>query len=310
MSGGRGKRNTRHASGDLYGGSFCDLPVADLATHRQVIQACYFEKKQGSQLTNREVCKLVAEKLIKVWNNANPRITLLGDKTIINKVDNLHNVAQSVNHKKAKKVTKTATDLKLDKLFDIGACKCSLPVVTCSDVKCRAGTCEKVHIKCTCPAEIQVKSRLDLYVFSDIFLYSFYKVPELDREFLLDQRNKTGPHGRFQIGPLDKKEARRVEKSEKRKLKDEENLVMRKKKTENELAEQFATSVCDFDELELLSDKEEEEEDGDKEEDIDMEEGSRKDKVSEQNRAKLTNFSLECDRYFSLEIHYYVHLFN
>ena len=41
-----------------------------------------------------------------------------------------------------------------------------------------------------------------------------------------------------------------------------------------------------------------------------MEEGSSKDKVSEQNRAKLTNFSLECDRYFSLEIHYYVHLFN
>ena len=140
-------------------------------------------------------------------------------------------------------------------------------------------------------------------------MYSFYKVPELDREFLLDQRSKVGPHGRFQIGPLDKKEARRVEKSEKRKLRDEENLVRRKKKIGNELSEQFATRFCDLDEM--LNDNEEDgvkEKDGDNEEYSDKENKGMLDKVTQQNRAKLTNFSLECDRYYQFKIQIYLFL--
>ena len=147
---------TRHHSGDKYAGDFCELPIADFATHRQVIQACYYEKHIQDMLSSREVAHIVAEKLKKTWSNANPRIIKLADHTILNKVEKLYKQAVDINNKKAKAHVKQRLDMLLDRLFDLASCKCDLPIVSCQDVKCKTSDCARLHIQCNCPIAFKV----------------------------------------------------------------------------------------------------------------------------------------------------------
>ena len=150
------KIKTWHQSGDKYGGDFCELPVADLATNRQVIQACYYEKQMQDQLKCREVCVNVAQKLRRKWSEANPNIIQLGEKVVINKVEKLYKKAVEINSKKAKATVKEQLDKRLDRLFDLACCNCDLPIVSCQDVRCKTPDCVRIHIHCNCPRAVQV----------------------------------------------------------------------------------------------------------------------------------------------------------
>lgn len=106
-------------------------------------------------------------------------------------------IGQKVNifcYKRAKQIDRkslAATKVKrmkeqLDKLFDISSCSCEVPVLRCDAfaVQCKTENCQTRHIVCTCPPN--------------------KKVPLEDREYLKDQREKTGPKGSYQLGPIDK----------------------------------------------------------------------------------------------------------
>ena len=49
---------------------------------------------------------------------------------------------------------------------------------------------------------------------NNIIIYANYQVPhDEDRRYLLDQRNKEGPRGSYQLGPVDRVVARRNEQT-------------------------------------------------------------------------------------------------
>ena len=68
----------------------------------------------------------------------------------------------------------------MEKLFDISACSCDLPVVTCASVHSTGVNCQKKHILCYCEAE--------------------HRVPEEERAFLRSQRAQ----GTIQMDPVNR----------------------------------------------------------------------------------------------------------
>ena len=83
------------------------------------------------------------------------------------------------NRKHAKVLAKSNLDTKLNKLFDVSACRpaCSLETVSCSDARvyCKLVGCKQEHI--LCPTNL--------------------KVPLAERAYLGDRRSKAGPKGSF-----------------------------------------------------------------------------------------------------------------
>jgi hypothetical protein len=173
------KRKTRSVSGDKYAGGPCDLPDSDLPTHGDVVRHFYFvsitEKDYLTQI------HLVEEKIIQVWQKCNPRLPLRQKKKIYDKLKGFLDSVKCFDQKKLKLQARKYLLSQKDKLFDIAACCCSLPVVTCDNpsVKCKANSCASTHILCKCPLES--------------------KIPAEDREYMRDQRQKTGTRGAFQM---------------------------------------------------------------------------------------------------------------
>ena len=86
---------------------------------------------------------------------------------------------------------------KMDKLFDFLVCQCKF--VTCDDVKCSEDICDSVHISCDCLRK--------------------FKIPEMELEFVRDQRQKSGLQGHILMMSVDKEEVERLNKQERRKPK-------------------------------------------------------------------------------------------
>ena len=110
-------------------------------------------------------------------------------------------------------------------LFDISSCSCKLPIVPCNDkaVKCKSEDCNQNHILCLCKAEKKVIFKSNCF-FKDIeiirrriiYYYNytecnkhFVQVPLEDCEYLKDQREKVGPKGSLQLGPVDKEASKK-----------------------------------------------------------------------------------------------------
>ena len=140
----------------------------------------------------------ISEDLISIWQAVNPRLPLISDKAIQRKVKDLLNLVKDINLKLAKVRAKSSLDDKLDKLFDISACTCSLKMVPCNDVrvKCTASNCIQDHLLCICATNA--------------------KVPPEERAYLRDQRLKIGPKETFQMASIDRAAAKKALTAEKR----------------------------------------------------------------------------------------------
>jgi len=173
------KKKTRSVSGDKYAGIPCDLPDSDLPTHRDVASYFYFvrltEKDYPTQVN------LVIDRIIGVWQDCNPRLPLLEKKTVYDKLKHFLDKVKTYDKKQMKLAAKKLLLLQKVKLFDIAACDCSLPQVTCDDpvARCNAANCVKKHFMCQCPVKL--------------------KIPVEDREYMKDQRQKVGTRGNFQM---------------------------------------------------------------------------------------------------------------
>jgi hypothetical protein len=170
---------TRAVSGEKYGGSEQLLPEVDLPTGSDIARffyhVCLTESDYNTQV------RLVAEKVISVWGNCNPRLPLKSSKQIWNKLKAFLDLVKSFNWDRLTASRRKLLNEKKDKLFDVAACLCELPIVTCDNerVKCSAENCERTHIVCECPVGM--------------------KIPIEEREYLRDQRSKVGTKGQFQM---------------------------------------------------------------------------------------------------------------
>lgn len=179
------KARTRIASGEKFGGSPSDLSESDLPTNADIARYFYFvcctETDYITQL------HLVQSRLLEIWEKCNPRLPLRNNKAIQLKIKGLLDSVKSYNQKRLKPQAKKYLISKKDKLFDISACSCPLPVVSCDVVHCAEDNCRLRHIVCQCPRK--------------------FKIPVEDREYMRDQREKSGTIGKYQMRGRDRKGA-------------------------------------------------------------------------------------------------------
>lgn len=136
-----------------------------------------------------------------VWNRCNIHLPLKDHYSVTKKLQRFLEDVNLLNHNKKKsKKFLAEMEVKKNKLFDISACGCNLPIVHCGSedlVDCPAkgtgDTCGGQHILCHCE--------------------DTKKVPPLERAYLRDQRLKTGTHGgQFQMGLPDARYTKRVQR--------------------------------------------------------------------------------------------------
>jgi len=190
---------TRGKTSQNYGGVFADLPTTVLPTYGDVARCYYFvrnaEKHKPTQI------KIIQDKIENVWQQCNPALPLMQKKSLTRKLTLFITRVKDFDIKNLKAAAKKPLLAVKEKLFDISACTCQLPILECKSklVFCNAeeGTCNKIHINCECAPE--------------------KRVPVEEREYLRDQRMKTGTFGgRFQFGGRDLAAVQREERREHR----------------------------------------------------------------------------------------------
>jgi hypothetical protein len=199
------KKRTRSASGNKYAGAPCDLQESDLPTHGNI--ASYFSLICLSEKDYQTQVHLVTDRLIQVWEKCNPRLPLLEKRRVFDKLKVFLSKVKSYDQKKLKiQAISHLLSIK-EKLFDIAACHCLLPIVNCDNpaVKCKIENCTITHILCLCPQEA--------------------KVPDVDREYLRDQRSKVGTKGQFQMRGRDLAAAAKEKAKQKRELRKKQRIA-------------------------------------------------------------------------------------
>jgi len=174
------KHWTRSSLNKLYGGSACQLNSTDPPTYQQVISYYYFLSNSGSD-DIVSAANTITENLLRVWSKINSCLPLLKNDVVLIKVKRLLKLVKCINNRKATKAVKENLDAKLENLFDIAACQCSLDIVPCNHprIQCQMVNCKELHRMCICPEKL--------------------RVPLEERNYLKDQRVKVGAHGKLQM---------------------------------------------------------------------------------------------------------------
>ena len=223
-----GRKSTRSAQPQLVNlvGPPEDLPLADLPTRRNVLQKMMQEKLNDPSLRyerhipTMELAGKTGWAVLSLWTQMNTQMTraLVKEKEVVRRVfllwTRMEEVASGGRKKasgKRKKYGQAGEERKafmanLDQLFDIVSCQC--PILSCSEFSCSDSCKAKVHTNCSCPKEI--------------------RIPELELEFINDQRRKSGSKGKLMIAGRDKVETARQQKLLLRQQKE----VQRKEKRE------------------------------------------------------------------------------
>lgn len=188
MSGKGSRVSNRGVSSKKFSGLPCPLDKTEPPTLRKVIQYSYFLANSNPRMRTYDISKLIAKEIISIWQVANPRLPLLREYYIGQKVDRLcFKAAKQINRKSFPASKVKRIEAHLDKLFDISSCCCKLPILKCDDsaVECNKESCQTKHIVCTCPPHKMV--------------------PIEEREYLKTQREKPGPKDCFQLGKKSEK---------------------------------------------------------------------------------------------------------
>lgn len=224
---------TRRDCERKFGGQPSPLNITEPPTTRQIIQYGYFLQNSVPDMKDYDMAKRIASEVILIWKGVNPRLPLYSQYYVVKLVDKAFKQAKEINRNSLSAAKKQNLEAKVDKLFDISACTCKLPVRPCNDkdVKCFKENCSAVHIVCSCPPQ--------------------KKVPIEEREYLRDQRAKMGPKGSFQLGTVDKQAVTRQEKHSKETARTEAQRRKHREEAETTFAStssQYLSLECSFDE--------------------------------------------------------------
>ena len=141
--------STRNKGAIKFSGLPSPLDKTETGTCRQIIQYSYFLMNPYPHLS-----KLIAKDVIDIWKAVNPRLPLLKEISVVNKVKILcFQKAKQISRKHLPAAQIKFSKKKLDIFFDISSCLCNLPILSCDNinVKCTKENCLTKHIICTCP---------------------------------------------------------------------------------------------------------------------------------------------------------------
>jgi hypothetical protein len=193
------KKNTRQASSETFAGGGAKLPDSDLPTHGDVARFFYFLQDHESDYASQ--MSLIENELQQVWSKCNPMLPLISKESIHTKLRRFLDKVKMFDRKRITNPVKKVLVAKKDRLFDISACSCELKTFPCDSphVRCTAKDCKTSHIICVCPPQ--------------------YRVPAEEREYLIDQRQKIGTKGSYQMRITDRIAAAKQRAREKRQAK-------------------------------------------------------------------------------------------
>lgn len=170
---------------------FCEgipspLPQVEPCTYRELIQYFYFVDIVSGKCQPKEGIKEIAENVTKVWRKIHSHIPLIAEKSVVNKIKRVLETVKSINQKLRIKKQKDALIEKLDKIFDICACECTLKVVPChhSRVHCKLEKTHQKHVICVCPPS--------------------KNIPKDECAYVKDQRARNGSKGTYQMSSSQK----------------------------------------------------------------------------------------------------------
>ena len=112
------------------------------------------------------ISKLITKGVIDIWKAVNPRLPLLKEISVVNKMKILcFQKANQINRKHLPTAQTKFWKEKLNTLFDISSCSCNLPIVSCENiiVKYTKENCQTKHIICSCPLTQKVSYFLFLF---------------------------------------------------------------------------------------------------------------------------------------------------
>ena len=190
---GHKKAKTRHSvtSQSCFGPPVPLPDIGSLFTLRDILAAIEMLKISEPNESVWKLCGDLTTKVRAKWVETNPLLVLIKDDSITKKMFKSYETASQININRAKIKAKKAFMDRLDHLFDILVCQCSINLCDKSD--CNTAHCAGgAHITCSCLRE--------------------FKIPAMELMFILDQRAKIGlKGGDMQIGGTDRKEATRQE---------------------------------------------------------------------------------------------------
>ena len=100
------KRKTRHSSDLKFGGGPSPLIETEPPTYRDIIKFSYFQNKSNIDISSRDLSTLILGDLVNIWKTVNPRIPLLSDLSIENKINTTITRASEINRKSLKNGSK------------------------------------------------------------------------------------------------------------------------------------------------------------------------------------------------------------
>ncbi len=166
------KGKTSTVGGGNFGGSASELPESELPTQSDI--ARYFYLVSASEPDYRTQIHLVVKKLFSHWAKCSPRLPLMDKVRALSKLKIFLDKVKAYKRRGLKRASKEILVANKDTLFDISACRCKLPIVSCASkfIKCAVEDCQTEHIACECLPQ--------------------RRVPVEEREFLRAQRSRQG----------------------------------------------------------------------------------------------------------------------
>ena len=146
--------STRRKGAIKFSGLPSPLDETEPRICQQIIQYSYFLMNNYRHLSCLDISQLIAKDVIDIWKAVNPRLLLLKEISVVNKVKILcFQKAKQISMKHLPAAQTKFWKEKLDTFLDISSCSCNLPILNCDNinVKCNKENCQTKHIICTCP---------------------------------------------------------------------------------------------------------------------------------------------------------------
>jgi hypothetical protein len=140
------RKPTRGKTSEKYGGIGSDLPTTALPTHGDVAR-CFDTVKDAKKDSTTQML-IVKDKLESVWQQCNSALPLMEKIALRTKLTRFLDKVREFDRNRMKLSQKKLLLAVKEKLFDISACSCQLPVLPCKSklVNCNAedeDTCDK-----------------------------------------------------------------------------------------------------------------------------------------------------------------------
>lgn len=136
-----------------FGGSATELLDTDLPTYGDIARYFYHVRIYDSSFPSQ--IQVIQNRLTEVWTKCNLRLPVKEKMSVYTKLKRFLERVKEFNWGRATASQRQYLQKLKNKLFDIAACSCSLPIHSCDPkfVRCDKEICLEQHILCECPID-------------------------------------------------------------------------------------------------------------------------------------------------------------